>query len=357
MPATFQVDESIKITSFQAGSDYATNYEIYKYFNIHYYLDIYKNFDMRNFDVTIMHDGEPFEPDGENGELVYDESENKYFLYVFENEALELQYNGKVCTFFPMSVGTFVVEIVAKYPNYVVTLAPQTLTVTPVTLLTIEPESSTVELGEAIAGKIALDADWPKIFQWDSPDNLESITVWAENGDERTGEVVCFDGTGNISETMAFSIPMAENATPGVWTVYAQAKVTHPSGKGASDCYAVATASVQVEGAEPEYTLTIPASVALGADGMGVRTLNCTQMENTDSVQVTVTSANGFALKDGENAIAYTLSGAEGEIINGGVAATFTGTGTADLSLAAAQGQSPAPGTYTDMLTFTASME
>ena len=136
-----------------------------------------------------------------------------------------------------------------------------------------------MELGEAIAGKIALDADWPKIFQWDSPDNLESITVWAENGDERTGEVVCFDGTGNISETMAFSIPLDENATLGTWTIYAQAQVEHiQSGKDASDCYAVATASVRVERVEPEYTLTIPASVALGADGMGVLTLNCTQM-------------------------------------------------------------------------------
>ena len=72
---------------------------------------------------------------------------------------------------------------------------------------------------------------------------------------------------------------------------------------------------------------------------------------------MTVTSANGFALKDGENAIAYTLSDESGAIQNGDVAARFTATGNVDLSLAVTQGQSPVPGTYTDTLTFTASAE
>ena len=281
--------------------------------------------------------------------------------YQFEKEAMELQYNegSGYCFFNPMNVGTFEVEIVGNDPRYVVQLEPQTLTVTPATLLTIEPDSSTVEPGEAITGEIVLDAGWLETFQEDWADNLESITVWAENGDERTGEVVCFDGTGEIPSTLTFSIPMDENATPGTWTIYAQAQAEHiQSGKDASDCYAIATASVQVEGAEPEYTLIIPASVTLDGDGTGSLQLSCTQMENVSSVKVTVESQNGFALKDGDSAIAYTLSGESGEAIqDGGLAATFTGTDSADLSLAVTQGADPVPGTYTDTLTFTASAE
>ena len=89
---------------------------------------------------------------------------------------------------------------------------------------------------------------------------------------------------------------------------------------------------------------------------MGLR-LSCTQMENVSSVKVIVESQNGFTLKDSENAVAYTLSGADGAIQSGGLAATFTGTGSADLSLAVTQGADPAPGTYTDTLTFTAKAE
>ncbi len=279
--------------------------------------------------------------------------------YQFENKAMELQYNeGGYCFFNPMNVGTFEVEIVGNDPRYVVQLEPQTLTVTPAMVFTIEPDSPTVEPGEAITGKMSLDSGFVEILQAGVVDKLESITVWAENGDETTEKVVCFDGTGEIPSTLTFSIPLDENATLGTWTVYAQAQVKHiNSGKDASDCYAVATASVRVERVEPEYTLTIPASVALGADGAGSLQLKCTQMENTDLVQVTVTSANGFALKDGENAIAYTLSDESGAIQNGDVAARFTATGNVDLSLAVTQGQSPVPGTYTDTLTFTASAE
>ena len=280
--------------------------------------------------------------------------------YQFENEAMELQYNegSGYCFFNPMNVGTFEVEIVGNDPRYVVQLEPQTLTVTPATLLTIEPDSSTVEPGEAITGKMHLDSYFFEVFKSGMLDNLESITVWAENGDETTEKVVCFDGTGEIPSTMAFSIPLDENATPGTWTIYAQAQVEHiQSGKDASDCYQVATASFQVEGAEPEYTLIIPASVTLDGDGTGSLQLSCTQMENVSSVKVTVESQNGFTLKDSENAVAYTLSGADGAIQSGGLAATFTGTGSADLRLAVTQGQSPAPGTYTDTLTFTASAE
>ena len=111
-----------------------------------------------------------------------------------------------------------------------------------------------------------------------------------------------------------------------------------------------------MEGDEPEYTLVIPTSATLGGDGTGSLQLQCAQVQNAVSVQVTVTSANNFTLKDGGNAIAYTLSGESGAVQNSGVAATFTGTGSADLSLAVTQGQSPAPGTYTDTLTFTASV-
>ena len=169
---------------------------------------------------------------------------------------------------------------------------------------------------------------------------------------------MCFDGTGEIPSTMAFSIPLDENATPGTWTVYAQAQVKHiNSGKDASDCYQVATANVQVEGAGPEYTLVIPASVTLDGDGKASLPLSCTQIQNAVSVRVTVASENHFTLEDGENAIAYTLSGESGQIHDGGVAATFTATGSADLSLAVTQGADPAPGTYTDTLTFTASAE
>ena len=280
--------------------------------------------------------------------------------YQFENEAMELKYNegSGYCFFNPMNVGTFEVEIVGNDPRYVVQLEPQTLTVTPATLLTIEPDSSTVEPGEAITGKMSLDSGFVEIFQAGVVDKLESITVWAENGDERTGEVVCFDGTGEIPSTMAFSIPLDENATLGTWTIYAQAQAEHiQSGKDASDCYQVATASFQVEGAEPAYTLVIPASVALDGEGTGSLQLSCTQMENVSSVKVTVESQNGFTLEDGENAIAYTLSGESGQIHDGGVAATFTATGSADLSLAVTQGADPAPGTYTDTLTFTAHAE
>ena len=169
---------------------------------------------------------------------------------------------------------------------------------------------------------------------------------------------MCFDGTGEIPSTLTFSIPLDENATLGTWTIYAQAQAEHiQSGKDASDCYAIATASVQVEGAEPAYTLVIPASVALDGEGAGSLQLSCTQMENVSSVKVTVESQNGFTLKDSENAVAYTLSGADGAIQSGGLAATFTGIGSAALRLAVTQGQSPAPGTYTDTLTFTASAE
>lgn len=280
--------------------------------------------------------------------------------YEFENEAWELQYDeasGK-CDFIPMNVGTFEVEIVSNKPQYVVMLAPQTFTVTPVTLLTIEPDSSTVKPGEAITGEMRLDSYFFEIFQAGAIGKLESITVWAENGNERTGQVVYSIDAENISETMAFSIPLVENATPGTWIVYAQAQVKHvASGQDVSDCYAVSTASVQVEGAEPEYTLVIPASVTLDDDGTGSLQLSCKQMQNAVSVQVTVASQNGFMLRDSENAIAYTLSGESGTIQNGGLAATFTGTGSADLSLAVTQGVDPAPGTYTDILTFTASAE
>ena len=138
----------------------------------------------------------------------------------------------------------------------------------------------------------------------------------------------------------------------------AQAQVKHiNSGKDASDCYQVATANVQVEGAGPEYTLVIPASVTLDGDGKASLPLSCTQIQNAVSVRVTVDSENDFTLEDGENAIAYTLSGESGQIHDGGVAATFTATGSADLSLAVTQGADPAPGTYTDTLTFTASAE
>ena len=280
--------------------------------------------------------------------------------YQFENEAMELQYNegSGYCFFNPMNVGTFEVEIVGNDPRYVVQLEPQTLTVTPATLLTIEPDSSTVEPGKAIAGKIALDAVWLEMFQEDWFATLDSITVWAEKDGETTEKVVCFDGTSEIPSTLPFSIPLDENATPGTWTVYAQAQVEHiQSGKDASDCYAVATASVRVEGVEPEYTLIIPASVTLDGDGAGSLQLSCTRMENAASVQVTVDSENNFTLKDGENAIAYTLSDESGAIQNGDVAARFTATGNVDLSLAVTQGQSPVPGTYTDTLTFTASAE
>lgn len=280
--------------------------------------------------------------------------------YQFENEAMELQYNegSGYCFFNPMNVGTFEVEIVGNDPRYVVQLEPQTLTVTPATLLTIEPDSSTVEPGEAITGEIVLDAGWLETFQEDWADNLESITVWAENGDERTEEMTDLFPAGEIPSTLTFSIPMDENATPDTWTIYAQAQVEHiQSGKDASDCYQVATASFQVEGAEPEYTLVIPASVTLDGDGKASLPLSCTQIQNAVSVRVTVDSENDFTLEDGENAIAYTLSGESGQIHDGGVAATFTATGSADLSLAVTQGQSPAPGTYTDTLTFTASAE
>ena len=209
-----------------------------------------------------------------------------------------------------------------------------------------------------IAGEMRLDLYFIEIFKSGMLDKLESITVWAENGDETTEQVVYPIDAENISETMAFSIPLDENATPGTWTVYAQAQAEHiQSGKDATDCYAVATASVQVKEDEPEYTLIIPTSVTLDGDGKGSLQLSCTRMENAASVQVTVDSKNGFTLKDGDSAIAYTLSGEGGAIQDGGVAATFTATGRAELSLAVTQGQSPAPGTYTDTLTFTASAE
>ena len=146
--------------------------------------------------------------------------------YQFENEAMELQYNegSGDCFFNPMNAGTFEVEIVGNDPQYVVQLEPQTLTVTPATLLTIEPDTPTVEPGKAIAGKITLDAVWLGMFQKDWFATLDSITVWAEKDGERTGEVVCFDGTSEIPSTLTFSIPMDENATPGTWTVHAQAK-------------------------------------------------------------------------------------------------------------------------------------
>ena len=279
--------------------------------------------------------------------------------YQFEDEKLELQYDeasGK-CSFIPMNVGMFQVEIVSNNPQYVVTLAPQTLAVTPATPLTIKPDALTVKPGEAIAGEMHLDSYFVEVFNAGAVDKLESITVWAENGGETTEKVVCFDGTASISGTMAFSIPLAENAAPGTWTIYAQAQAEHiQSGNDASDCYAVATASVKVEGDEPEYTLVIPTSATLGGDGTGSLQLQCAQVQNAVSVQVTVTSANNFTLKDGGNAIAYTLSGESGAVQNSGVAATFTGTGSADLSLAVTQGQSPVPGTYTDTLTFTASV-
>ena len=177
--------------------------------------------------------------------------------YQFESQTIELQYDETdgICAFIPMNVGTFEVEIVSNKPNYVVTLAPQTLTVTPATLLTIKPDSSTVEPGEAIAGEMHLDSYFVEIFELNMLDKLESITVWAENGNERTKQVIYSINPDNISATMAFSIPLDENAAPGIWTVYAQAKAKHiQSGKDASDCYAVATASVRVEGDEPEYT-------------------------------------------------------------------------------------------------------
>ena len=280
--------------------------------------------------------------------------------YQFENEGIELHYNEVVgtCSFIPMNLGTFEVEIVANDPNYEVQVGPQTFTVTPAMAFTIEPDSSTVKPGEAIAGKMRLDSDIIEILKAGVVDELESITVWAEKDGETTEKVVYPIDAENIPETLTFSIPLDENATSGTWTVYAQAQAKHiQSGTDASDCYAVATASVQVEGAGPEYTLVIPASVALSGDGTGSLQLQCTQMENVSSVKVTVASQNGFALKSGKNAVTYILSGESGAIQDGGVAARFTGTGNADLSLAVTQGQSPAPGTYTDTLTFTAKAE
>lgn len=56
--------------------------------------------------------------------------------------------------------------------------------------------------------------------------------------------------------------------------------------------------------------------------------------------------------------IAYTLTAQNGMVIFvGNTAATFTGTGTTTLSLAVAEGQTLTPGSYTDTLTFTASVE
>ena len=130
-------------------------------------------------------------------------------------------------------------------------------------------------------------------------------------------------------------------------------------GEDRTGCYESAQMPVfQTQECIPEYTLVIPASVALDGEGAGSLQLSCTQIQNAVSVQVTVDSENDFTLKDGENAIAYTLSGESGEAIqDGGLAATFTGTGSADLSLAVTQGADPVPGTYTDTLTFTASAE
>lgn len=44
-------------------------------------------------------------------------------------------------------------------------------------------------------------------------------------------------------------------------------------------------------------------------------------------------------------------------IFDGNTAVTFTGTGTTMLSLAVAEGQTLTPGSYTDTLTFIASVE
>ena len=334
--------ESAQMPAFDVQGTIPVEMEAYAYnreygnAGVYIYLKDQAGPSITDFSLNITRNGEPYEPENEELEIQYDEASGN-------------------CTFFPLNVGTFEVEIVCNKPPYVVTLAPQTLTVTPATLLTIEPESSTVEPGEAITGEIVLDADWLETFQKDWADNLESITVWAENGDERTEEMTDLFPAGEIPSTLTFSIPMDENATLGTWTIYAQAQVEHiQSGKDASDCYQVATASFQVEGAEPEYTLVIPASVTLDGEGAGSLQLSCTQIQNAVSVRVTVASENHFTLEDGENAIAYTLSGESGQIHDGGVAATFTATGSADLSLAVTQGQSPAPGTYTDTLTFTA---
>ncbi len=110
--------------------------------------------------------------------------------------------------------------------------------------------------------------------------------------------------------------------------------------------------------ANPEYMVTIPASVAMDETGKASLPLSCNQLEGCNRLTVTVDSANGLKMQGGGGTIAYTLTAQNGMVIfDGNTAATLTGTGTTTLGLAVAEGQTLTPGSYTDTLTFTASVE
>ena len=110
--------------------------------------------------------------------------------------------------------------------------------------------------------------------------------------------------------------------------------------------------------ANPEYMVTIPASVEMDETGKASLPLSCNQLESCNRLTVTVDSANGLKMQGGGGTIAYTLTAQNGMVIfDGNTAATLTGTGTTTLGLAVAEGQTLTPGSYTDTLTFIASVE
>ena len=110
--------------------------------------------------------------------------------------------------------------------------------------------------------------------------------------------------------------------------------------------------SFQVE--NPEYFVTIPASVEMDETGKDSLPLSCTQLEGCN--HLTVDSANGMKLKGEAGTIAYTLTASNGTaILNGNTAATFTGTRETALNLAVAECQILAPGS--NQVTLTRALE
>ena len=280
--------------------------------------------------LSVLRDGEAFDPAG----LV--------------------SYAGNQITFAPVLTGTYTVTpklTDGSEAQYVLMAESATVTVNrAATPLAVAVDQAQYGPGGAVQVTLT-----PQSLA--GGDELVINEVWARDvgNEDETAHKTYPDGLA-LTDKQTLELTLPDKAY-GEWQVQVNYAVRH-GGEDRTGCYESAQMPVfQTQECIPEYTLVIPASVALDGEGAGSLRLSCTQMENVSSVKVTVESQNGFTLKDSENAVAYTLSGADGAIQSGGLAATFTGIGSAALRLAVTQGQSPAPGTYTDTLTFTAKAE
>ncbi|MDO5385187.1 MAG: hypothetical protein Q4F08_10030, partial [Rikenellaceae bacterium] len=110
------------------------------------------------------------------------------------------------------------------------------------------------------------------------------------------------------------------------------------------------------DGSAPTFTITIPAAVSL--NDTNSLTIACTEFNGDGVVDVTVSSANNFKLTSGENAVSYTLKCEDGSTLTqGGKAFSFRQTGEREpLTFTIPEGQNAPAGTYTDTLTFIASL-